>query len=193
MRFLVMKRIFLRSMVGLALLCLTKVGLGAENGGFPETLAIAGTELRLQGQGDFHYWWFHLYDGALYLPAGSSGEAVLEAAPKHLELHYHRKIPASRIVEAGNTVLRRNLSPEEWQSISPELATINEAYRTVREGDRYSLSFHPEQGTVLALNGETLATVPGETFARLYFRIWFGESPVSETLRDRLRGVDGRP
>ena len=47
-------------------------------------------------------------------------------------------------------------------------------YRDVKPGDRYALTYIPDEGTTLSLNGETLGSIPGDDFARAVFAIWLG-------------------
>ena len=35
-------------------------------------------------------------------------------------------------------------------------------------------------------NDEVLGLIPGDAFARAYYKIWLGDFPVSETFRDRI-------
>ena len=78
------------------------------------------------------------------------------------------------------------MSPDELDLIQKRLDRINAAYRTVNKGDRSSLSYTPGKGTTLSINQEPIVTIEGEDFARLYFRIWLGEQPISQPMRDAL-------
>lgn len=155
---------------------------------FPSVVDLGEHVLEQRGTGHFTYWFFALYDGALYLSAEASPADVLEAVPKRLELAYHREIPAAKLVEAGEKILLRNATEAEVAAIAGGLRQINAAYRAVREGDRYALTYLPDIGTTLALNDEPLATIEDPAFARIYFRIWFGNDPVSADFRDDLMG-----
>jgi hypothetical protein len=160
----------------------------AQRFAFESTIRLDEQTLERRGTGHFTYWFWSLYDGALYLPAEEAPEAVLEVVPKRLDLAYFREIPAEKMVEAGQKILRKNVTEAEWNLIADRLTRINAAYQTVDEGDRYQLTFVPGRGTTLSLNGEELITIPGDDFARLYFRIWFGEDPVGADFRDDLMG-----
>jgi len=89
----------------------------------------------------------------------------------------------SIILESADKILRRNLSPAEFSQISDRVDQINEAYRTVLDGDRSSLTYQPGVGSTLAINGSPAVTIEGADFARLYFKIWLGEQPISSSLR----------
>jgi len=132
---------------------------------------------------------FSLYDVSLYTNSEQTtdidqlldGEnAVL------LEFNYLRKIKKSIILESSEKILFNNMSFEELASIQERVDQINLAYRTVFKGDRSALSYVPGKGTTLWINGEHKVTIEGKDFARLYFRIWLGERPISKQMRDAL-------
>lgn len=60
------------------------------------------------------------------------------------------------------------------------------AYHDVQPEDRYSLSYHPECGTELSLNGTPLVTIEGADFAAAYFGIRLGREPIDEELKKSL-------
>ena len=64
-------------------------------------------------------------------------------------------------------------------------------FRDVGAGDRYALTYQPDIGTTLSLNGEPLGTIAGSDFARAYFGIWLGDEPLRKKFRDRLLGISG--
>ncbi len=132
---------------------------------------------------------FRVYDGALYKENDRDFRQALNGdAPLRLELQYSRSFAASDIVEGGNALLRKNVDEDTLNRLSDRLEKINAAYRDISPGDRYSLTFVPDKGTTLRLNGEPLVTVEGSDFATAYFRIWLGEEPISTSFRDRLLG-----
>lgn len=132
---------------------------------------------------------FKLYDAAFYTDATETADIEDVLSGKyalHLEFDYLRKIKKSIILESSEKILANNMSLSELASIQARVDRINAAYRTVDKGDRSALSYIPGKGTVLWINGEPMITVEGEDFARLYFRIWLGERPISKAMRDAL-------
>ena len=162
--------------------------LAAREFSFPAQVEIAGQALERVGQSHFKWAWFSVYDGVLYLPAEVDPENVLADVPKRLELLYFRGFPADRIAEAGDKKLRDNIDDATFTRLSEQVAQMNALYVDLEEGDRYSLTYVPGQGTTLAHNGTDLGTVPGADFASAYFRIWLGDDPVGDRFRDELLG-----
>lgn len=126
------------------------------------------------------------YVGALYLPGDVAPGDVLEDVPKRIELSYFWSIDGAAFGPAGEKVLAENVDPPTLASLRERLDRINAAYESVKPGDRYSLTYVPGAGTELALNGERKALIPGADFAAAYFRIWLGERPIDDALRDQL-------
>lgn len=132
---------------------------------------------------------FKLYDASFYTDAAEitdidslfNGENTVL-----LEFDYLRQIKKSIILESSEKILANNMTPVELASIQERVDQINAKYKTVTEGDRSALSYVPGEGTTLWINGEQEITIEGNDFARLYFRIWLGERPISKQMRDEL-------
>ncbi|MBC8188769.1 MAG: chalcone isomerase family protein [Proteobacteria bacterium] len=143
--------------------------------------------LRLYGMGLLRYRViFKGYVAALYLPEGVSGEDALEDVSRRLELSYFWSIGADDFANAAEQLLQRGLSAAQFARLRPRIDVLHRAYRDVRPDDRYSLTYFPDIGTELRLNGELLASIPGADFARAYFGIWLGSRALDADLRDEL-------
>lgn len=128
------------------------------------------------------------YVAALYLPEGVPPERVLSDVPKRLEISYLVAIKGSDFGKGAEPTLQRNQTPAELARLRSRIDRINAAYRDVKPGDRYALTYLPGKGTELALNGTPLITIEGADFAAAYFGIWLGREPIDEKLkRDLLR------
>ena len=175
--------------LALVLGCFARVGMAV-----PESDLLSQTELResLSSMGEYRFvyrMFFKLYDVALFsdAPELTDADSLLNGRNRvHLEFDYLRKIDKSIILKFSKSIIPKNISEAEYESIILRVATINDAYRTVGKGDRSALSFVPGQGTTLWINEEPVITIPGADFARLYFRIWLGQAPISEAMRNSL-------
>jgi hypothetical protein len=160
-----------------------------QNEKFPDHRQVFDSELRLTGTA-LMTWAviFEVYMGAFYLPEEQPASRWAEDVPKLLELSYLRKFKAEDLTSSSDKLLRKTLSPEQYQAIAERLKVFYPLFRDIRPGDRYSLVYHPEVGTELRLNGEQLGTIPGKDFAEAYFGLWFGPQPINESFRDQLLG-----
>jgi len=159
--------------------------------GFAPALELGAERLAIRGSGTAYYArLFRVYDAALYAPAGSQvADLVDGSAPRCLQIEYRRAVTRDIIVEAADTVLRRQGVPVA--QLQARLDRLNAAYRDVGPGDRYQLCYAPGTDTRLALNGQELIRIPGDDFAVAYFGIWLGAGAISEDLRSALLGDAG--
>jgi hypothetical protein len=164
-----------------------------EDAAFARQLEVDDATLRLAGAGLFR--WkvlFKVYTAAWYVGEGQDPRDVEADVPRRLEVSYLVDIEGPDFGKAAWKILRENHPPEVLAPLEARMEALHRAYRDVRPGDRYALTYLPGRGLELALNGEPLAVVPGEDFARVYFSIWLGERPISRDLRAALLGTDLR-
>jgi hypothetical protein len=188
-----MKRAF--NLFTMAILCMAGThnsSARAPEPSFPNTIQVESGAPTLIKLGEYRYVYrifFKLYDAALYAPADTEPEDVLTARTSYrLQFRYLRELNKSIILESSAKMLKRNLSAQELAQIAKRVARLNAAYTTVKGGDQSSLTYQPEVGTTLRINGKPVVTIEGDDFARLYFQIWLGERPISESLRESLLG-----
>jgi hypothetical protein len=128
------------------------------------------------------------YVGAFYLDKNHQTSQVFADVSKRLELEYFHAIPASDFANSTRLMIEKNVSPDQFNKILPQLEMMNSLYRDVQPGDRYAATYTPGMGTELALNGQPLGVVAGFEFANAYFSIWLGEHPIDKGFRDHLLG-----
>ena len=161
--------------------------LTVENITFADSTIIGGKAVPLRNAALLRYLRvIKAYVAALYLPEGVKAEAVLSDVPKRLELSYLVSIRGPDFDKGAAPVLARNQTPAELSRLQGRLDKLNAAYRDVKPGDRYSLTYLPGRGTELALNGSPLIVIEGADFAAAYFGIWLGRDPIDEKLKRNL-------
>jgi hypothetical protein len=126
------------------------------------------------------------YVGALYLAPGIAADRVLDNVPKRLEIEYFWSISAVDFAAATIQGIANNVDARTLAKLRPRIDRINQLYRDVKPGDRYSLTYVPGVGTELSLNGQPLGSIDGSDFAAAIFAIWLGPSPIDESFRDDL-------
>lgn len=174
----------------LAILILATTTTGATAGSFPQERIYDNHQLILQGEGRANYLLWDIYDAALYLPRGTGPDAILApSTTRCLVIHYLRDIQASDLRESSEQILKRQLSKQQWQTLSPKIKALNDHYQNVRPGDHYRLCYAPKRGTSLYFNNQKIITIPGSQFAKAYFGIWLDmQHPISPKLRGALTG-----
>lgn len=177
-------------MLTAALLLAATAGLTHGAPSFPDTLETEHGPLEKLGEHRYTYrFFFDVYDAALYAAPGAVSKDILRADTRfRLHFHYLRKVDRSIVLESANKALDRNLSDKESDSIADRVRRFHQATETVRKGDESSMDYVPGRGTTLRVNGDPKVMIEGRDFARLYFRIWFGDDPLSEDLKNDLLG-----
>lgn len=157
---------------------------------FADSTTIGGKPVPLRNAALLRYLkLIKAYVAALYLPEGVKAEEVLSDVPKRLEISYLVSIKGPDFDKGAAPVLKRNQEPAELTKLQRRIDRINAAYKDVKPGDRYALTYLPGRGTELALNGTPLTVIEGADFAAAYFGIWLGREPIDEKLkRDLLKG-----
>jgi hypothetical protein len=153
---------------------------------FHDSVTVADEVLEIRGAGLLRWLFFKIYIVALYLPSEIQSRNVLNDMPKRLEFHFFSSMKAEQFVESGEHFLLKNASSDELTSLRTKINAFNNLYRDVEEGERYSLTYIPGEGTELALNGKALGKVNGYDFASVYYRIWLGKKPVDDDLKRML-------
>ena len=155
---------------------------------FPGVYQTVGTDLPMRGGALLRFIFFKAYAGALYMPADIDHSQVLEAVPRRLELSYFHAISAEDFAKATRKKMAENVSKADMIILSERLERFNALYRDVQPGDRYALTYLPDQGTELSLNGQRLGLIAGDDFAAAVFSIWLGPQPIDRSFKKALLG-----
>jgi len=156
---------------------------------FNDSMIIQEKTLTVRGVGLLRYMVvIKAYVGAFYMDKNHQTGQVFANVPKRIELEYFHAIPASDFVKSTAIMIEKNVSPDQFNKILPQLEMMNSLYRDVHPGDRYAATYLPGIGTELALNAKPLGIVPGFEFANAYLSIWLGENPIDKGFRDHLLG-----
>lgn len=148
-------------------------------------------KMNLVGSGKYKYLGFVTLYRARLFTEGNVQNVLEPAANKCLVLDYEVEITAEQFAEAANTILQRQLTSKELEHIHSEINQFNSSYRSIEDGDRYSLCFDgASQTTTLALNGDIIISIRSSEFAAAYFGIWLGDhEPINQLLRRDLLGI----
>jgi hypothetical protein len=160
-----------------------------EKTSFSKALEVPGARLALEGAGLFRWKYFlKVYAAAHYVgeDAKRQGADADADVPRRLEIAYFVGISGKDFGKAAEELLADALSPEQLAPLRERLGQLHRAYVDVKSGDRYALTYVPNRGTELSLNGHPLALIEGADFARAYFGIWIGRKPIDAGLRDAL-------
>lgn len=183
----------MRTITAFALLLAAGMAMAADVGGvkLDDKASVGGQELVLNGAGIRTRAIFKVYVGSLYVPAKATTlPAVLEKAPRRVQLNLLRNLSADQLVDALVDGLKDNTSEAEFAAIKPQadqLVSIMKSFGEVKEGTVVTLDFVDGQ-TRIAQNGQARGAVAGEVFNQALMRIWLGDKPVQADLKKAMLG-----
>lgn len=158
----------------------------------PGTAMVADEELVLNGVGTRRAFFRNFYVGALYLPEPMREAAeIITLHPRNrIALHFIRDVSESRMLDAIQDGFADNTGAEEMEELADKIAQFRELLPEPREGDRIYFDWDPERGTVVSVNREERGVVAGEAFNRAVMRIFLGENPADNDVREGMLGID---
>ena len=168
-----------------AIIMMTALPAAAE---FSPQHVVAGQSLDLKGTATHRLaGLLKVCRAALYgLPSDAGEDIHLRDVPKRLEIEYFVPVGKDRLIRMAEDSLRSQFSADQLQPLDRQIREFHKLYQDVGRSDRYAMTYHPEQGLTLELNGEILGSVPGPRFARTYLAIWLGDDPVSPAMKKKL-------
>jgi len=156
----------------------------------PDTAAVGGKTLLLNGLGLRKKMMFKVYVGGLYLEKKSGDAAAIIAAdaPKRMVMHFiYSEVSKAKMAESFKEGFTHNagaLSAELKAQVDQFIAALD----TMKEGEEMSVTYVPGAGTTLAIRGKEVLTLPGLDFAKAVFSVWLGDTPPTEDLKSGMLG-----
>jgi hypothetical protein len=178
---------FLVVIVLIATPAVASLSVAVDSVRFDTSVDVMDQRLHLHGAGLLKVMVFiKAYAGALYLPESVPSDQVLKPVAKQLVLEYFHPIKGEDFAKATRKKIADNVTADQVNGLQARIDNLAALYRDVKPGDRYALTYIPDEGTTLSLNGESLGSIPGDDFARAVFAIWLGANPIDQKFRDQL-------
>jgi hypothetical protein len=169
---------------------------------FPDTLALGGSTLVLNGTGKRQVAVYPLYLAALYLPQkATTPEAIYaQPGPKRLEMRIViplvKDVSTQEFVKAISKGVNRNSTEAEKGAVAERVKQFNAAISEVgrvKKGDTLVIDYLPAQGgTVLTVNGKPWGKpIEGQDFYTAFLKVFLGDKNSDAHLRAGLLGQPG--
>jgi hypothetical protein len=172
-----------------ALLSTSALALQISGVQVPDTVAVEGKTLKLNGAGIRKVYFIKakVYVGALYLETASTDPAAIVSSDqtKAVHMYFLRDVGKEKIMNAFKEGFEKN-SPDQAAALTPKLAAIGQAIADLKEGADLVVTYVPGKGTTVSLTGGGSATVTGKDFADAIFRNWLGSVPADEDLKAKM-------
>lgn len=178
--------------VGLAMLLALPVASAGELAGveLPDQVNVGGKTLQLNGMGVRKKLVIKVYVAGLYLESPSSDPAAIVGSDsiKRVVMHFAtNKATKKRMDEAWQEGFEAN-SSEAYASLADRVATFTGFFGDMKDGDEIVLTVTPGAGTAIDLNGVSKGTIAGDDFGEALLKVWLGDHPPSEDLKEGLLG-----
>jgi hypothetical protein len=159
-----------------------------------EVTSVAGKELKLNGAGMRSKFFIKIYAMGLYLSEKKTSAAEVQtlAGPRRVTLYLQREVNGDELGQSFISGLNKNSTDEEKTKVMAQTNQFAKMFTTlepVKKGDIVTLDWIPDTGTVTSLNGKKLGeSLPDVAFYNAVLRIWLGESPAQDNLKNELLG-----
>lgn len=161
---------------------------------FDDQAKIADTALALNGAGVRSKFMFKVYALGLYLPRKSSDatQVISMPGPKRIRIVTLRDVGSEMFVEGLTKGIEKNSSAAELAALKPRIdqfvATL-EGIGELAKGSVVTLDLLPGGPIRLSANGVSLGKdIPGDDFFQALLRIWLGNNPAQDSLKDEILG-----
>lgn len=162
---------------------------------FDQGIDLAGQKLQLNGAGVRYKFVVKVYAAALYLTtkAGTPQEVIGAPGPKRIVIHMLRDIDGNELGKLFTKGIEANVSREEFAKTINGVLKLSEMFasrKQLNSGDAFSVDYVPGVGSSVLLNGKPLGdTIKEPEFFSALLRIWLGEKPADDGLKDALLGI----
>ena len=161
---------------------------------FDDKTKVGNSETVINGAGLRKRAFFKVYAIALYLPQKQTAAADVLAAKgaKRIAIVALRDLTAEQLVDALLEALKKNHDEAALAALQPRIDQFRTSMLSIGNAPEKSvvnLDWLPESGTRLTFNGAAKGSdIPGEDFYRALLKIWIGDKPAQDDLKEHLLG-----
>ncbi|HJW03882.1 MAG TPA: chalcone isomerase family protein [Azospira sp.] len=161
---------------------------------FEDSARIDRQAVVLNGAGQRAKFFLRVYAMGLYLPEKNGDvDGILAAkGAKRITIVPLMELSAQQFVDALSGGIEKNNSEAEIEPLKDRLQTFEAnllALGKAAKGTPISLDWLPERGTRLLVAGQPRGKdIPGEDFYRALLKIWLGQKPAQDDLKEALLG-----
>ncbi|WP_457420267.1 chalcone isomerase family protein [Roseateles sp. P5_E7] len=156
---------------------------------------LAGQKLQLNGAGVRYKFVVKVYAAGLYLThkAGTTAEVLAAPGPKRIHIHMLRDIDGNELGKLFTKGIEANVSREEFTKAINGVLKLSEIFasrKQLNSGDSFFVDYVPGVGSTVLVNGKPVGeTIKEPEFFSSLLRIWLGDKPADDALKDALLGI----
>jgi len=155
-----------------------------------DEVMVGDSALVLNGMGVRKKLWIKVYVAGLYLEerTGEASQAVESEQAKQVVMHFMTdRATKEKMDDAWLEGFEAN-NPGEFAKLEERVKTFMGYFGDMKEQDQVVMSFVPGTGVEVSLNGTVKGTIEGDDFARALLRVWLGDHPPTEDLKEGMLG-----
>lgn len=187
---------FSRLCVTLALgitLLLPHVGSAKELGGvhIEESFSTPNTQLVLNGAGIRSKFFMDLYVASLYTPKASQQvEVIIDSPVLAIRLDIVSTMITSDKMNAAINDGFKNATQGNTQAIEGAIEAFMATFNApINVGDHFIFILEKDQGVSSIKNGQPQGQIQDETFRQALVKIWLGDEPAQQSLKEAMLGL----
>jgi hypothetical protein len=143
-----------------------------------DTVSVNGQHLKLNGAGLRKKLFIKVYVGGLYLAAKQANPASILAtdAPRQMTMNFVFNVDKGKIAEAWEEGLTAN-TPNASAEVKANFKKLSSWMDDMKDGQSLQLTYVPNSGTTVTVNGKNKGTLPGKATADAILATWIGPKP----------------
>jgi len=158
-----------------------------------DRMQLGNTVLELNGGGIRKKFFFNVYVAALYLPQKQkSAEAIIADDHDHrIVLYMLREVSGKKMFSAFQDAIEANLTSDEKSTLDKQIKQMGQIFESISEvkkNDIVRFDYVPATGTSITVNGAERGVIAGVAFNRALLKIWLGNNPVQDDLKEGMLG-----
>lgn len=188
-----MKKILAMLLLALSLPALAAIDVAGAK--FDDKAKVGAGDTVINGAGLRNKLFFKVYAVGLYLPqkAGTTAEVLAAKGAKRIAVVTLRDLTAEEFVNALVEALKKNHDEATLAALQPRIDQFRATMLSIGNAPEKSvvnIDWLPDTGTRLSFNGaQKGGDIVGEDFYRALLRIWLGDRPAQEDLKEKLLGI----
>lgn len=157
----------------------------------PDVISVGEQTLILNGAGARKKFIFKLYVAGLYVldKSDNADNLINSDTTTSIKLQITSKLVSAKkmekAIQEGFEKSTANNTASIQQEIDDFLLIMREE---LKKGDRYDMTYIPNEGTYVKKNGEEKTLIKGLEFKKALFGIWLSDDPVQKSLKTDLLG-----
>jgi hypothetical protein len=155
----------------------------------PNTMAVEGAELVLNGAGIREKVFIDLYAAGLYVPQKSKKAKDIINADESMAIKLEIisfLISSDKMISAINDGFDLSMS-YDTSSLKSEIETFKGFFsEKIVQGNVFDISYAKDKGTTVHKNGKEVGMIEGLEFKKALFGIWLGSQPIDKDLKKGL-------